>query len=155
MAGATIILALLSQAIYDSRSDRQWEGRLRAAFDPSPAPAIPDFVERPAVEEKVRRAIAETSTQYDVIVGNHGTGKSTIVQKIACETSGALYVLIRPETDVVSAVTMAIVEALGGPRPGSFLQRIWDILLAGEHYEPAIISIIKADWWILGQTISL
>ena len=145
MAVATIILALLSQAIYDTWLDRQWEGHLCAAFDPSPAPAIPDFIERPAVVEKIRRAIAGTSTRYDVIVGNHGTEKSTIVQKIACETSGALYVLIRPDEDVGSAVAMAIVEALGGPRPESPLRRIWERLLAGEQYEPAIISRIKTD----------
>ena len=154
MASATIILALLSQAIYGSWLDRQWEGHLCAAFDPSPAPVVPNFVERLAVIEKVRRVIAATSTQYGVIIGNYGTGKSTVVQKIACETSGALYAFIRPKMDVESAVAKAIVEALGGPRPESFLQRIWDRLLAGEHYEP-IISIIKADWWILGQVISL
>ena len=123
MAGAANILALLSQTIYDSWSDRQWEGRVCAAFDPSPASAIPDFVERPAEVEKVRRAIAGTSSRYDVIVGTHGTGKSTIVQKIACETSRALYVLVQPGEDVRSAIATSIVEALGRSRPESFLQR--------------------------------
>ena len=146
MAGATVILALVGHAIYDSWLDRQWEGHLCAAFDPSPASVIPDFVERPAVVEKVRRAIAGTSTRYDVIVGNHGTGKSTIVQKIACETSGALYVLIRPDEDVGLAVARAIVSALGGPRPESFLRRVWEKLGASEHYESAIILRIETDW---------
>ena len=81
--------------------------------------------------EKVHRVIAGTSARYEVIVGNHGTGKSTIVQKIACETSGALYALIGPGLAVESAVAKAIVEALGGPRPEPFLQRTWERLLAG------------------------
>ena len=125
MGIATVILALVGQAIYDSWLDRQWERHLCAAFDQSPAPVIPDFVERPAVVEKVRRVLAGTPTRYDVIVGNNGTGKSTVVQKIACETSGALYVLIQPDEDVGSAVATAIVEALGGPHPESFLRRVW------------------------------
>lgn len=123
MAGAANILALLSQTIYDPWSDWQRESRLCAAFGPSPASAIPDFVERPAEVGKVRRDITGTSTQYDATAGTHGTRKSTIVQKIACETSRALYVLVQPGEDVRSAIATSIVEALGGPRPESFLQR--------------------------------
>ena len=143
MIAATVVLALVGRAVYDSWLDRQWERHQCAAFDQSTAPDIPDFVERPAVMEKVRRVIAETSTWYEVIVGNHGTGKSTIVQKIASETSEALYVLIPAGTDVESAVAKAIVEALGSPRPESFLRRVWEKLGAGEHCESAVISRIE------------
>ena len=112
MAGAANILALLSQTIYDSWLDWQWESRLCAAFDSSPASAIPDFVERPAEVGKVGRAITGTSTRYDVIVGTHGTGKSTIVQKIAWETSRALYVLVQPGEDVRSAIARRLLKHL-------------------------------------------
>ena len=89
--------------------------------------APPDFVERPDVMEMVRKTVTSGTGQYDVIVGNHGTGKSTIVMKIAAETAGVVYVGVSEKDGGVRAgLAAALVDALGGERPPSLLKAYWN-----------------------------
>ena len=53
-------------------------------------------MERPAVAEMIRSTLFSGTGSYDVIVGNHGTGRSAIVKKVAKETPGAVYAFIDP-----------------------------------------------------------
>ena len=48
-------------------------------------------MERPAISKVIRDKLTQ-HTRYEVIVGNHGTGKSTIVKMIASTIPGAIYV---------------------------------------------------------------
>ena len=65
----------------------------------------------------VRSTILSGTGNYDVVVGNHGTGKSTIVKKIAKETPGAVYVFIKPLANINKAMTKAFIEALNWEEP--------------------------------------
>ena len=69
---------------------------------------------------------------YEVIVVNHGSGKSTIVRKVACETCGAVYAPIEPTVDLKSGVAEAILDAIGGPRPTSWPGQIWKKMVIGK-----------------------
>ena len=110
------------------------------AFDKSPAPIDPMLVERPFKYEKIKKVITRSDYGYGLIVGNHGTGKSTIVERIACETSGALYIFIEPDPNTENALSRAIIAALGGLPPVSFLGSIWAKVLHGESHKSAINS---------------
>ena len=54
------------------------------------------MIDRPDVEKMVESVIKSPPTKYDVIVGNHGTGKSTLVYRLACRLPGIVYVTIPP-----------------------------------------------------------
>lgn len=54
----------------------------------------------------MKEAILSFLTTYDVIVGNYGTGKSTLVEEVASETLGVIYIMIlaNPPSDLYSAI---------------------------------------------------
>ena len=88
------------------------ERGIYAAFQPVAVPDPSNFLEHPAVAEVVRSTLSSGTEHYDVIMGNHGTGKSTIVEKITKETAGAIYVFINPFGDIDQTLTSAFMDAL-------------------------------------------
>lgn len=137
---ATAILGLAGDAAYKAWLDSQREKKMVTAFDKSPAPVDPKFVERPLVYQVVKEVITRNDYNYGLIVGNHGTGKSTIVKKIACETNGALYISIKSDPDSDRALSRAIITALGGLPPVTFLGSIWAKVVDGESHKSVINS---------------
>ena len=111
--------------MYKAWLDSQREKKMVTAFDKSPAPADPMFVERPLVDEMVKKVITRGGYGYGLIVGNHGTGKSTIVKRIACETDGVLYVSINSDPNTEKELSRAIITALGGLPPVTYLGSTW------------------------------
>ena len=109
--------------------EKRREQRIYAAFQPAAVPGPPNFVERPAVAKKVRKTISSGTGNYEVILGNHGTGKSTIVEKVAGETPGVIYVSISTKGDVRENLASAFKQALDWEEPSDpwmkvFLQGI-------------------------------
>ena len=115
---ATVILGFAGEAMYKTWLDSQREKKMLSAFDKPPAPADPIFVERPLVYEMV---ITRGDYGYGVIVKNHGTGKSTIVERIACETSGVPHISIKLDPNIEKELPRAIISTLP---PISFLGKI-------------------------------
>jgi len=68
--------------------------------------ALTGLVERTGAKTEVKEAILSFLTTYDVIVGNYGTGKSTLVEEVASETLGVIYIMIlaNPPSDLYSAI---------------------------------------------------
>ena len=114
---ASALCLIIGDIGYAHWSGKQRERKIQAAFQPVAVPDPPNFVERPAVAKMVRSTILSGTENYDVIVGNHGTGKSTIVEKIAKEAPGAIYVFIKSFGNTYEAVTRAFIEALNWEEP--------------------------------------
>ena len=58
-----------------------------------PAPDDSNFIDRPDAERMVEKV---PPTNYDIIVGNHVTGKSTLVYHLARRLPGVVYDSIPP-----------------------------------------------------------
>jgi hypothetical protein len=80
-------------------------------------PDPPCFVQRPDVEKMVKKTLLSGTCNYDVIVGNPGTGKSTIIEKVAGSIGGVVYVHIPLELEVDNAVADALIDALHWEEP--------------------------------------
>ena len=61
-----------------------------------PAYLDPNIIDRPDAERMVENVCKSPPTKYDVIVGNHGTGKSALMCRLACRLPGIVYVDIPP-----------------------------------------------------------
>jgi Cdc6-like AAA superfamily ATPase len=90
-------------------------------------------VQRPDVKAEIEKIISAPAGIYHIIVGNHGTGKTTIVEQIAREKSGVLYISIRgDEKDPNAALYQALENALLGDRyPTSLLGEMWKYINNG------------------------
>ena len=60
------------------------------------------FIKRPDAEKLFDGFVQPPITLYNVIVGSHGTGKSTLARKVACKTLGMIYVNIPPTVKTVA-----------------------------------------------------
>lgn len=85
-----------------------------------------------------RWVVARGGCVYRVIDGPPGSGKSTTFKRLACGTDGVIYISIESDTDAEKGVSQAIIDALGGLPPASFLGAIWANLVGGEFHKPAI-----------------
>jgi Cdc6-like AAA superfamily ATPase len=90
-------------------------------------------VPRPDVKAEIEKIISAPAGRYHIIVGNHGTGKTTIVEQIAREKSGVLYISISwDEKDPNAALYQALENALLGDRyPTSLLGEMWKYINNG------------------------
>jgi hypothetical protein len=125
LSGALFLLS--ADALYTLWSEKQRDGNLDAALKPHAIPAVPGFVERPDLTQLIRNIFRLRTGKYAVVVGNRGSGKSAILEKLAAETEGALYVCIADDCeDVNRALTDALRKALGGElRPTFLVGKLW------------------------------
>ena len=75
---------------------------------------VGSFVHRPDAERLFERVVSSLSN-YSVIVGSHGTGKSTLAKEVARKKAGVIYVTVPPgtsSTEVEDRLTSALREAL-------------------------------------------
>ena len=56
------------------------------------------FVNRPDADALFERVFRSSPSQYSVIVGSRGTGKSTLAEKVAREMQGMTYVAVADES---------------------------------------------------------
>jgi len=91
--------------------EKQRRKNIYSAFLPAAVPSPVDFVARPAVMEMVRE-ILTTGTKYEVIVGNRGTGKSTIVRQLAGTIPGVIYVYVHGVGNIATRFNEAFQGAL-------------------------------------------
>jgi DNA replicative helicase MCM subunit Mcm2 (Cdc46/Mcm family) len=118
--------------------DRREQG-LCAAFDGRVWPALPGFVAREALEAELLKTMRCTTDRYIVVIGDHGTGKSTLVAKVATEMEGALYVFASEREVVKAGLCKDLVEALGGERPTAPLKQFWHKIM--DEGEPTTSAI--------------
>jgi len=91
LGGVGTATAFAGDIGYAQWREKQRQRKIYAAFQPTAIRSPPNFVERPAISKVIRDKLTQ-HTRYEVIVGNHGTGKSTIVKMIASTIPGAIYV---------------------------------------------------------------
>jgi hypothetical protein len=102
-----------------------------AALEASYADSDDDtFVNRPDVEKLFQSVINCGYSKYHVIVGGHGTGKSTLAMKAARRTPGAIYINItaHDKAKVTDQLEAALDAALGRITPANH----WFLVLMGK-----------------------
>jgi len=75
-----------------------------------------EFVKRPDAEKLFDGVFKSSPSEYSVIVGAHGTGKSTLAWNAASKTPGVIYVDVPPYLggqSVKESLDSALREALG------------------------------------------
>jgi len=77
--------------------------RINADLEEIRPAADRNIIDRPDAENMVESVIKSPPTKYDVIVGNHGTGKSTLVYRLACRLPGIVYVTVPPAMSPASS----------------------------------------------------
>ena len=98
-----------------------------------PAPVDPNVIDRPDAERMVKNVIESPPSKYDIIVGNYGTGKSTLVYRLARRLPGIVYVTVPPAMagatsyDVQFRFARALEAALDWKAPGI----LWPRFLLG------------------------
>ncbi|KAF8539504.1 hypothetical protein BDD12DRAFT_882193 [Trichophaea hybrida] len=89
--------------------------------------------------KQVTQALTSALSTYHVIIGYHGTGKSTLIRKIAGEIPGIIYVLIPPSKPVKceEVLTAAFKNALNWQEPGiSYANMMWNNIMGRQIYKP-------------------
>ena len=145
--GGTAVIAIAGDVGYDHWRERQRQKKIYAAFQSTSAvPNPPDFVERPAISKMIHDRLTFNDTEYEVIVGNIGTGKSTIVEKVASTIPGAIYVYTTGEQNVATSLTDSFAAALNWEEKGlSWREMIVQIALpssAMHRGEPDISAVV-------------
>jgi len=60
------------------------------------------FINRPDAAALFEHVFRSSPTEYSVIIGNHGTGKSTLAEKVARRMKGAIYIAVAEESKNVT-----------------------------------------------------
>ena len=97
LAAITLPIAVFVDIMIASYCNTLREGSLRGAFRKGAVPSPEGFVvERKELAAEVERILQppEGYAKYHLIVGDHGTGKTTLVRQVAHERSGIIYVSI-------------------------------------------------------------
>ncbi|KAF8537844.1 hypothetical protein BDD12DRAFT_911207 [Trichophaea hybrida] len=134
---------LAGGVIYAYWYDNNRDILIYAALQKRSVPATTDFIERPEAWKQVTQALTSAPTKYDVIIGYHGTGKSTLIREIAGEIPGIVYVLIPPckPGKCEELLTAAFKEALNRQEPGiSYAKMMWNNIMGRQLYKPDDIS---------------
>ena len=124
MSGSAVVF-FAADVGYAYWREQQRQKNIYSSFLPSAVPSPADFVARPAVMEMVRE-ILTTGTNYEVIVGNHGTGKSTIVKQAAGTIPGVIYVHVARGKNIDISLNIAFQDALNWEvRQPSWMDVFW------------------------------
>ncbi|PWW77223.1 hypothetical protein C7212DRAFT_362855 [Tuber magnatum] len=100
---ATIFVGSAGNVVYAQYSNLVREKRLHSALAMGAVPDVKsteELVERPDVTRAIEYILKPKRNygSYDMIVGNHGTGKTTMVRHVAHQLEGVLYVDISPNS---------------------------------------------------------
>lgn len=126
-----MVLAASADVAYSWWHEKHREKKISSAFQSKPIHDPPRFVERPAVSSMVREAFTSSPGEYNSIIGNHGTGKSTIVEKVASETPGVIYVnCINRAGNIDATLAQALVHSLNWEAPHA----LWVNVLLGKTF---------------------
>lgn len=100
-------------------SDTHIGTSVSAALLHGEAPLPPDFVERKDAKKMTFNIVVSPTSTYEVIVGNRGTGKTTLVQEVARENTGITYVLIEriEDTSVCTSLVESFATAISWEEP--------------------------------------
>ncbi|CUS12246.1 unnamed protein product [Tuber aestivum] len=129
VVGAILALPLGTSA-YTYYMEKARQNKLCSAFAKGAVPDVPkdeDLMARAKVSEQILSLLhnPHTDFQYSMIVGNHGTGKTTLVRRIAHQLSGVIYVDMQHGDSSDEAFGQAFSQALRwSPRIGSSLQML-------------------------------
>ncbi|PUU80069.1 P-loop containing nucleoside triphosphate hydrolase protein [Tuber borchii] len=98
---ATIFAGSVSNVVYTQYTNRIREIKLQSALAMGAVPDIErkvNFVERLGATKAIESILKPhiDYEHYNMIVGNHGTGKTTLVRHVGHKLDGILYVSIRP-----------------------------------------------------------
>ncbi|KAG0633806.1 P-loop containing nucleoside triphosphate hydrolase protein [Tuber brumale] len=99
---ATIFAGFVGNVVYMQYSNLVREKRLHSALAMGAVPDVEsteELVERPGATRAIEYILKpqRNYAYYDMIVGNHGTGKTTMVRHVAHQLDGILYVDISPK----------------------------------------------------------
>ena len=110
--------------------ERQRQLKMYTALLHREAPLLPDFVERKDAKEGVLSVMMSPTSSYEVIVGNHGTGKTTLVREVTRENTGIIYMPIQKfmNTDFHASLVKSIAAAVGWEEP----RLPWSLVLPGK-----------------------
>ena len=118
---------------YAQWRENQRQRKIYAAFQPTAVPIPPNFVERPVISEMIRDRLTKR-TRYEVIVGNSGTGKSTIVKKVASTIPGAIYIHPAMGGNVAATLADAFAAALNWEEQGlSWREAYSNDIIGNDH----------------------
>jgi len=91
------------------------------------------FIKRPDAERLFEDVIKSPRSTYSVIVGSHGTGKSTLARKVARKTQGMIYVNV--PADQISDSVLEVVDSLD-----SALQKVLNWHKPIHEWFPVLLS---------------
>ena len=97
LAVAALPVSLLAGRVISSYDDICREKNLHGAFRKGAVPSPEGFVvERKELAAEMERILQppEGYARYHLIVGDHGTGKTTLIRQVAHERDGIIYVSI-------------------------------------------------------------
>jgi len=104
---------------YDWYRERCVDAALEEAY-PGSDSDDEKFIKRPNAEKHFEVVVESSPSTYSVVVGSHGTGKSTLAWNLARKTQGVIYVNVPPtvktddkEYPVKETLDSALREALG------------------------------------------
>jgi len=135
---SAFVAAAVTDIVYAYWSEQRRQGRIYAAFTQTALPGPPDldFVKRPAVSELVRQTLT-VGMHFEVIVGNHGTGKSTIVKKVGSTIPGVIYVFIEENRNIAAMITNSFASALNWEeRKSTWLEVLLRLAAPSSKHEP-------------------
>jgi hypothetical protein len=110
--GASAAVFVAPDDAYAYWREKQRQKQIYPAFTPTVVPGPANFVARPAVMKMVQERLT-AGKKYEVIVGNHGTGKSTVVKMVAGIIPGVLYVYVAGCNNIATTLNTAFQDALG------------------------------------------
>ena len=111
-----IVLDSFFALCYDWYRERCLDAALEEAYPDSDSDDE-EFIKRPEAEERFEKIIKSSPSRYSVVLGSHGTGKSTLAKNVARKTRGAIYVDVPPTVKNEEKLDSALRDALGWRKP--------------------------------------
>lgn len=110
--------------------ERHRQVKMYASLLRGEGPLPPDFVERKDTKKRLLDVMMSPISAYEIIVGNHGTGKTTLVREVARENTGIIYVSIQriQDTSMYTSLIESFVTAVSWEEP----RLLWSLVLLGK-----------------------